>query len=230
MQRCSQCLPVSSRSHCHEQCRCCHRRCCRLAATGNSVTPPEEVAAAGLPWPPAIETNIFDLSWKYNFRCCKCTADHLAACPAARPAGPLSAAMLRRCNIQLLTGELCQSSCSSGSPARHEFALTPPPPAQSPGAACSMSDLVTLNPTPGVRFLHAGATIALPCYPSDPLQRTNYHGADVAFGMASLPLLPLLLLPLQGTACCCCGSASSAASRMGSWSNPIPPGLSSIGL
>lgn len=36
------------------------------AVPGGLVKPPPGVTAAGLPWPAAVATNIYDLSWLYN--------------------------------------------------------------------------------------------------------------------------------------------------------------------
>lgn len=38
----------------------------RCAAGGEA---PSGVQRAGLPWPPAVQTNAFDMSWQYNLRC-----------------------------------------------------------------------------------------------------------------------------------------------------------------
>lgn len=46
--------------------------------------------------------------------------------------------------------------------------------------ACSMYDLLTLNP--GISGAQPGARPALPCYPLGPATEFGYYGSDVAFG------------------------------------------------
>ena len=39
------------------------------AVPGGLTNAPADVLQAGLPWPPVLQTDVFDVSWSYNMRC-----------------------------------------------------------------------------------------------------------------------------------------------------------------
>lgn len=139
--------------------------CARRCAEGGP--PPAWVERARLPWPPVVETNLYDVSWKYNMRwgrgverggaatarSCVCFGQGRRMCHAVR-------------HVQAAKGGW-----------RDGPATQPQPPSPLPG--CSMSDLMLLNP--GAGLLLPGAPLVPACYgPEAP--HFPYLGSDVAFG------------------------------------------------